>query len=397
MFTPLARGGVQGWTLAVIHIVTLAALTLFLVQKSLDWDWQWIRTPLDWPILVLLVITLLATVFSVHRSGSMRALLLLCNYVTVFYLVIRTVGSPEKLYGMARLLISLGIFLAVFGLIKFSGVKIFPWFHYDDLPDFGALTSTYGNPNHMAGFFEMALPLAFGLLLGDDKGRQSTKYYVPIIFLFGTALILTMSRGGWTCGMLALIFLGLVLVFKREFPRRKTVIALTCSAVGLVLVLLSSFPAVQELLTIREVVDTAGGLDGRMQVTKAVVAMIADRPFVGFGPGTFAYSFMQYQPASIQGWYNMAHNDYVHFTAELGILFPALMIWMITALFRQGFMKLKNPSLFIRGITLGAMAGIVAILCHSVMDFNLHIPANALFFTVLCAIVAAPETTKVKA
>jgi hypothetical protein len=40
------------------------------------------------------------------------------------------------------------------------------------------------------------------------------------------------------------------------------------------------------------------------------------------------------------------------------------------------------------------MAGIFAILCHSFIDFNLHIPANALFFTVLCALVAAPDKTK---
>jgi hypothetical protein len=37
------------------------------------------------------------------------------------------------------------------------------------------------------------------------------------------------------------------------------------------------------------------------------------------------------------------------------------------------------------------MTGIFAMLCHSFIDFNLHIPANALLFTVLAAIVAAPE------
>jgi O-antigen ligase len=205
------------------------------------------------------------------------------------------------------------------------------------------------------------------------------------------ALILSLSRGGWTCATIGLLFFVTVLAFSREFPRRKTAIVLSVSAIVLVLVLLSSFPAVQELLTIRAVMDTAGGLDDRMQVTKAVGVMIADRPLLGFGPGTFAYSFFKYQPAGIQGWYNMAHNDYAHFTAELGGFFPVVMIWAIIALFNQGFMKLKSPNLTIRGISLGSMAGMVAILFHSFVDFNLHIPANALFFTVLCALVAVPE------
>ena len=396
IFAALARAGVQEWAVTIIHMITLAAVVLLFVQKRLDWDWEWINTPLDVPILLLMLLVCVSTFNSSLRPASFKATILLFNYVAVYYLVIHTVNTSRKQYGFVLLIISLGFFLAIFGLIKLSGSNVFLWFHYDDLPDLGALTSTYGNPNHIAGFFEMTIPLVLGLLLADDRGRKNIKFYVPITILFGTALILTMSRGGWTCGMLGLVFLAVTLFFNQDFPRRRTVIALTGSGILLVLVMLSSYPAVQELLTVREVIDQAGGLDGRLQVTKAVGTMIKDRPLQGFGPGTFAYSFFQYQPAGIQGWYNMAHNDYAHFTAELGLFLPVIIIWMIIALFKQGFMKLRSQTLIIRGITLGSMAGIFAILCHSFIDFNLHIPANALFFTVLCALVAAPVTTEEK-
>ena len=36
---------------------------------------------------------------------------------------------------------------------------------------------------------------------------------------------------------------------------------------------------------------------------------------------------------------------------------------------------------------LGTMSGIVAILIHSFVDFNLHIPANAILFTVFVAML----------
>jgi hypothetical protein len=55
IFTPLALASVQGWAISVIHFVTLIALTAFLFEKSLTWDWEWIKTPLDKPILCLLV------------------------------------------------------------------------------------------------------------------------------------------------------------------------------------------------------------------------------------------------------------------------------------------------------------------------------------------------------
>ena len=86
----------------------------------------------------------------------------------------------------------------------------------------------------------------------------------------------------------------------------------------------------------------------------------------------------------------MVHNDYLHFISEAGLPLIAIIVWMMIALYRKGFKKLKNLSRLVRGITLGAMAGITAILVHSISDFNLHIPANALLFTVLAALVVGP-------
>ena len=86
----------------------------------------------------------------------------------------------------------------------------------------------------------------------------------------------------------------------------------------------------------------------------------------------------------------MAHNDYLHFISEVGLILVAIIIWMIIALYRKGFRNLQNPSRLVRGITLGSLSGITAILVHSAADFNLHIPANAILFTILAALVLSP-------
>ena len=108
------------------------------------------------------------------------------------------------------------------------------------------------------------------------------------------------------------------------------------------------------------------------------------------GPGTFAIVYTQYQPAGFDYRYFMGHNDYLHFVSETGLPLIAVMAWMMVALFIRGFKKLNNPSRLVRGITLGTMSGITAILVHSISDFNLHIPANAILFTILAALVASP-------
>jgi len=84
IFTPLARASVQGWAVSVILIITLFGLTSFLLDRSLTWEWKWIRTPLDKPILALLVLAILSTIFSSHRPTSFRALMLFVSYLVFF-------------------------------------------------------------------------------------------------------------------------------------------------------------------------------------------------------------------------------------------------------------------------------------------------------------------------
>lgn len=118
--------------------------------------------------------------------------------------------------------------------------------------------------------------------------------------------------------------------------------------------------------------------------------MIKDHPLVGTGPGTYSNIFTQYQPPGLKNRRYMAHNDYLHFISEAGLPLMAIVAWMIIVFYRKGFRKLKNPSRLVRGITLGALSGTTAILVHSFGDFNLHLPANAILFTVLAAIAVSP-------
>ncbi|SHK68343.1 hypothetical protein SAMN02745216_03901 [Desulfatibacillum alkenivorans DSM 16219] len=72
------------------------------------------------------------------------------------------------------------------------------------------------------------------------------------------------------------------------------------------------------------------------------------------------------------------------------MIFIPVVLWMIFVLVRQTRTKLNAPSRLVRGTTLRALGGITAIIIHSIGDFNLHLPATALIFTLLAAILAGP-------
>jgi O-antigen ligase len=387
IFTPLARASVQPWAITTIHIITLTALTAFLLEKTLSNNWQWVRTPLDVPFVCLLLLCLLSTVFSMHFRTSFWSLILLLNYLTIYYLVINTIRTRTQLRHLIYLIIGIAAFLSIFGFFKRAGINPFPWWDYTDLKS-SIISSTFGNYNHLAGYMEMAIPLVLGLFFtGLTSGKRFLLICLTCLLL--AALLLTLSRGGWMSAFVCFGFMTLALLTNPHFSRKKLVGALAGVCLVLSFIVLTSTPVVERVRTLERGVEVPN-LAARQKVWGGMVDMIEDHPILGTGPGTFATVFTQYQPAGLTSRYVTGHNDYLHLASEVGLFLVVIVVWMIIALYRKGFQKLKHPSRLIRGTTLGAMSAIAAILVHSVVDFNLHIPSNAVLFTVLTALVVAP-------
>ncbi|MCP4110626.1 MAG: hypothetical protein GY749_34735 [Desulfobacteraceae bacterium] len=392
--TPLARGSVQGWAICAMHMTTLAALTCFLLDKSMRHEWKWITTVFDKPIFILSGLIILSSVFSVHRGTSFRAAALFFNYVIIFYIVIQTTRTRSQFRQLVYTIIGVAAFLSVFGMIKKFGISPFPWWNYDINQNTYRLTSTFGNPNHMAGYMEMVLLLISGLFLTDYReGKLFLMTYLTIII--AVALIMTFSRGTWIASLTSMFFMVICLFTSRYFKNKKLLIVLTFGIFVLVFIILSSQQITERIVTIMEYQDRVS-FHSRTIVWKECVRLIINNSLLGTGPGTFAIVFTQYQPPGLNKKFTMAHNDYLHFVSEIGLPIVPIIIWMIFLLYKKGFKKFKNRSRLVRGITLGAMSGVTAMLIHSITDFNLHIPSNALLFTVLTALAAAPlpELTK---
>lgn len=389
VFSPLARGAVQPWSQLVIFMVIVIGIAAFCISRSLAWDWQWIPTVLDRPILAGLGLCILSFLFSVHRSISLQALILPMAYLGLFFLIIQTTVTRRQLRMIVSIILGVAFFLSVFGICKRFGLNPFPWWEYNELkykPDF--LAATFGNHNHLAGYLEMALPLLLGLFIQQLR-LSKLMLLVYIALLMICAHILSLSRGGWIALLLGLTFMATVLVADRRFKSRKILMFLV---VGLVLgafIILASTPVVERVKSIMEMEEEAS-FHSRVVAWQGVYRLISAHPTLGTGPGTFADVFTQYQPPGLGRRFTMAHNDYLQFIADCGLLVIPLIAWLAWIFYREGFEKLKTSSRLSRGICLGAMAGITAILVHSIIDFNLHIPANAMLFVVLIALVVMP-------
>jgi O-antigen ligase len=390
LFSPLLRGSVQHWHHTMIELFALAILFVLLLEKGLTGNPRFRTTTLGKPIMALLILCLVALVFSQARHESAEALILLLSYVAIFYATIHCIRTREDVLELVYVICGIALLLAIVGVLKFVGLIPAFWV-YDELnyPN-SFLSGVYGNHNHLAGYLEMVIPLLLALFLTRTRRGSILMVLLTTVTFVIACQIFTLSRGGWFSLGISLSFMTLVLLLHKRFERKKLLALLFGSFAVLLFFVLSGTDLFMRALSLSDE-ETVLGMGGRVIIWKGTFAMMKDYLFIGIGPGTFATIFPQYQPAGSTARFYQVHNDYLHFVAEMGLLFIPLLGWLLFSLFRAGYKKLQSTSRQTWGITLGAMTGIIAILAHSFVDFNLHIPANAILFIVLAALIAGEQ------
>ena len=265
----------------------------------------------------------------------------------------------------------------------------------------GDARGTYINRNHFAGFMAMLLPLLLGFslsrvrweegldfraLLRSDRPHQHMLMVLGLV-LMALALLFSKSRGGIT-GTLVGLFVFVVLV--RGGARR--IPAGVWAVMGLFLGLTLFYglrigfgPIIERFLAIDADIS-------RLGYWRDSLPVIAAHPF-GIGLAAFETVFPIYE-ASLGSETRTAvhlHNDVLQLLVEAGwagfvVLAGAFTLFMLQMLRRIRRMGTgADPGRFF--LAAGAYSGLVALSLHSFLDFNLQIPANAVYFVTLMAIV----------
>ena len=135
--------------------------------------------------------------------------------------------------------------------------------------------------------------------------------------------------------------------------------------------------------------EISGGM--RLSIDRDAFRMFRAKPMLGWGLRTFPVVYPQYRSFYTNFFVNEAHNDYLQLLAEMGLPGFGVMVWFLIVLYRTALGKIRNwPSEVSGAVTLACMLGCTGILVHSLLDFNLQIPANAALFYVVCTVAAAP-------
>jgi O-antigen ligase len=345
----LLRGGglaSDQWLLAGLGFLPLAAFADrhrigAILQKS-------------WPLLVLLAcfaIQLLPwPVHSVAPWLSVVQLARVLGYLAVF-LALResAAASPGSEWNLLAIPLAFGCVEGIFGLSQ----------HLIRGEDNYAV-GTFADHSHFAGLIELVLPLAIAWAVS----RRHLVACVPAVLLFA-ALLHSFSR----MGLFASILATTAMVF---FRTRRPLIT-SGAAVGLIAVTVLAAPS--GLFERFRRICTYEGFrnDAHLARWNDTVRMIAARPVFGWGAGTYEIAFAPHNTSSAPRYAHHADNDYLQLMAETGIVGTLATLTLLTfALRRSVEAGARNLA------ALGCAGSIIAILAHSVFEFQMYIPANVL-------------------
>jgi len=394
-FAVLAYGGVEEWSQAILE-VGFSLLLVICALQTYAWRQEAIAiSPLMPPLLGFALVVLVQLIF--HRTASVyetrMQFQLLIVYMIVLFLLPQAYYRMSHWRGLLWFLMSLGFFVSVFGILQhltFNG-KLY-WFRvmrYGGYP-FGP----YVNRNHFAGFAEILIPVALvPLVLG--KVRRERLFLVGLFAVVPiVALILSASRGGIVSFAIQMVILFSLLLVRRLHSKHM----LAGGVLVLCAILAVSWIGVQEVLqrfSGFQALDVSVGK--RASMRQDTWRIFLDHPALGTGLGTLQMVFPPYETSYDAKIVNHTHNDYLEALAETGMAGGLCCLWFLAVLFTESVKGLKElGSSFGAALNLSGLVGCCGLLVHSLIDFNLHIPANALLFFVSAHLATARLETSAK-
>ena len=367
------------------------------------------RPPLLWPLAILLGTEALSLLQARSWSEGLPELLKWAEFAAV-YLVATQVLDRRYVWWVLGALLAAGLVEVALGAYQFLrqvGPEAFIL-----AGRFMRAYGTFRQPNPYAGYLGYLIPVAVSLSLAGAWLWWCKRQPIDLLVGMACGLVslalmigigLSWSRGSW----MALAAALLVVIALRN--RRSAVAAAVAGLVLVVILLVVDTTWLPSTLSERvsglgsyvagpnpartEITDDNFAVLERLAHWQVGWRMFEDRPWTGVGIGNYGTEYERYAPAH---WYEAlghAHNIFINFLAETGILgLTAFLLFWLSAL-RFAWRSAGHLQGFPAALAIGVFGTLVYLTVHSMFD-NLFVQHLQLQLALLLGGVAALDMTK---
>lgn len=405
VWLPIPLGSNRPWAWAISEIVVFALFILHLFSHSKT-KTAFFPPTNTWPIFCLigtLVSTLilqLAFYLSVDPIQTQILLLKTISFFLFGWLVCVYTNSKARISKVVYTLIIAGLFQATYAtILNLSPNSSTPFFGFQYAE---RANGSFIYHNHLANYLAMILAIGIGFIISELKvspnSHTKARYYVRDIIqsmlskkliirlcliVVVTALLLTRSRMGNVAFFVSLAIVGLyALRFYSNKPWSLKYLIASFFAIDIIIV--GTIFDAEKLQT--RLIETSFLEESRDEVVRDSLTLIENSSLIGNGGGSFYGLFPTSQSLPYSGFYDHAHNEYVQFAIEFGLISSFLVfILSLYILFIALKNMTKKTTQLYKGVSFGVATSMLFMMIHIFVDFPLQATANAMtYIAIMC-------------
>jgi len=399
--------GVGDPTVPKTSFFLVAMLALAVLWGLASWlrPCREVRVPwVFFPLAFLGLVGLISLLAAVNARESVRSLLIAALYVELLLIIADSVRRRRDVHLLLYALLASGFLVGLYGLLQYFGMLPSP--SYGVGP--AAMTSTFGNQNHLGGFLSyMIFPCAMLFLVDGSFLRRSL---AVLAWVFVLVVVVLVNQMGILFALLAGAVVGLILVVlarsrvQGDTWRR---IAMLCLAVALVagaVIVVRIEPGMGGRKDPAYSVDAKLGIanvDARLLFWAVGARMLSDHPVTGIGLGNYKVLYTRYEALvqssraaplfpDVTARTELAHNEFVQTAAELGIGGLVGLFSVLGVVGAATWVRIRRSSYVsyaLRDELILLTVGLAVATAHALISFPLHLPSSALVVCVLMGLV----------
>jgi O-antigen ligase len=325
--------------------------------------WRYALIVLAGPVVCGLI--QLATGHTVYRGETWNWVLNWSVNWLLFCLALQFANNAELGRRFLNAVMYFGFALSVISTLQMYTAEgnIF-WIFPSGYTDF--VLGPFVNRNQYAAFIEMVLPLALYRAVKNPHGAF-------LYWLMSSVMVASVVAGASRAGLalvIAEIAIIVVLAWLRGFDRR-TIAKGVAQFAGLAVI----FVAVVGWDVIWQRVRYVDPFAGRRELVASSIQMAREKPWTGFGLGTWPTVYPAYALYDDGTFVNQAHNDWLQWAVEGGIPLVAAMLVFTVLIVRPAWRSIWG-------------LGLIAVLVHCLVDYPMQRPQLAGLLFALCGVLA---------
>ncbi len=291
-----------------------------------------------------------------------------------------------------------GLIVSLYGILEHFGIDKNLW--VQDVQS--RVFSTLGQPNWLAAYLCILLPLSLYKILNSPTKKLSTFYFL-LSSSFYICLLFTKSKSGILATIISHVIFFVFTFFRKNSPKKLLIInyslliflslIISNPIKDIVFFTQLNAPAFGEptINNLPSTVLITPSSDIRKIVWKGSLDLFKKFPILGTGVETFAYSYYWTRPLEhnlTSEWdflYNKAHNEYLNYLATTGIIGFLPYIILILATLLILVKNYKNSTLEIRILSIALLSSYFSILITNGFGFSVVI--TSLYFFLIPALI----------